>query len=62
MPSFFSDNNTARRGDPRWRILSKIVGTLYAGAPLAGTAPARRDTRHNLLRKWNALRAGVPLP
>lgn len=62
MPTYFSDNNNPRRGDPRWRILEKIVGELYATAPQANTAPARRDTRWRLLRKWNALRDGVPLP
>lgn len=31
MPSFFSDGNTPRREDPRWRILQKILGATIAG-------------------------------
>ncbi len=62
MPAYFSDGNSNRREDPRWRILEKIVGELYSQAPQANTAPARGDTRWRLLRKWNALKDGVPLP
>ncbi len=31
MPSFFSDGNTPRREDPRWRILQKILGATIDG-------------------------------
>ncbi len=31
MPSFFSDGNTPRREDPRWRILQKLLGATLAG-------------------------------
>lgn len=37
MPSFFSDGNTPRREDPRWRILQKILGATIAGGGGAGT-------------------------
>lgn len=31
MPDFFSEGNTPRREDPRWRILQKILGATIAG-------------------------------
>lgn len=27
-PSFFSEGNTPKAGDPRWRILQKILGAV----------------------------------
>lgn len=61
MPSYFSENNSNRRRDTRWRLLEKIVGTLYANIPQINTRPTRRDTRAILLRKWAALRNGETL-
>lgn len=61
MPDYFSEVNDPKVHDTRWRLLEKIVGALYAVTPLAGCEPRVTDTRKDLLRKWNALRAGVPL-
>lgn len=61
MPSYFSDGDTGRRQDSKWRILEKIVSAAYATGPQTGTYPTRRDTRRMLYRKWNAIRAGKPI-
>lgn len=61
MPSFFSDGNTPRREDPRWRILQKILGATgtggggtLGGSTVAAGAPPVDGTISTLIYKDSA--------